>query len=172
MKTIHPEIEQLINQQINLELHSANQYLCMASHFIDEEMAGIGNFFLIQSQEENMHALKQYTYLHDIGGKFRLGDLKAPDQNFTGDYKSVFEKALELELNVTKSIYNIVDKAQQHKDFATYTFFEWFVTEQVEEEATLRKLIKKLEMIATNTSALFLFDQELGARKLAADPAK
>jgi ferritin len=148
MRTIHPQIEQLLNDQINLELHSANQYLCMASHFIDQELAGIGNFFLIQCQEENGHALKQYTYLHEIGGKLRLQDLKAPLQDFSGDYKSVFEHALELENRVTRSI-----------------FFEWFVTEQVEEESTLRKLIKKLEMIGDNTSALFLFDQELGARK-------
>src|SRR5690606_13958317 len=126
--------EKLLNDQINLELHSANQYLCMASHFIDEELAGIGNFFLVQSQEENMHALKQFTYLHDIGGKLQLGDLKAPKQDFKGDYISIFNMALELELSVTKSIYNIVDNSQRLKDFATYTFFEWFVTEQVEEE--------------------------------------
>ncbi|MCE3007862.1 MAG: ferritin [Bacteroidetes bacterium] len=164
---ISSEIQKLLNDQINLELHSANQYLCIASHFIDEELVGIGNFFLLQSQEENGHAMKQFDYLHAVGGKFALGDLKAPEQKF-GGYLDVFRLALKLEERVTASIYNIVDQAQKQKDFATYTFFEWFVTEQVEEESTLHQLIRKLEMIGDNTSALFLFDQELGSRKAGA----
>lgn len=161
---ISKEIEKLINAQINLELHSSNQYLCIASHFIDEELVGTGNFFLLQSQEENGHAMRQFNYLHTIGGKFNLGDLKAPNQKF-GSYKDIFELALKLEQQVTKSIYHIVDTAQKEKDFATYAFFEWFVNEQVEEESTLRQMIRKLEMIGDNPSALFLFDQELGSRK-------
>jgi ferritin len=165
--TIKSEIGSMINDQINMELYSANVYLTMASYFINQELNGFGNFFIVQMREEQFHAMKYFKFLHDVEGKFNLQSIAAPNQAYK-NYKHVFELALENERKVTESTNNLIDAALANKDFGTYTFLEWFIKEQVEEEALMRNLLSKLELIGNDKSALFILDAELAKRSFSA----
>jgi ferritin len=156
-------IESLINEQINLELASAHLYMAMASYFLEAELQGFGNFFIIQVQEENFHAMKHFNFLHEVGGRLQLKTIEAPNEKFNSPFH-IFQTALQHEEKVTRSIYHVIDIALQEKDFATYTFLEWFVKEQIEEENLMRTVLRKLEMIGDNTSALFFLNEELSKR--------
>lgn len=167
--TIKPELGSMINDQINMELYSANVYLTMASYFFNQELNGFGNFFLVQMKEEQFHAMKYFQFLHDVEGKFNLKSIAAPDQEYK-NFKQVFELALENEKKVTESTNILIDTALANKDFGSYTFLEWFIKEQVEEESLMRNILAKLELIGNDRSALFILDAELSKRTFVAPP--
>jgi len=153
----------LLNEQLNKELYSMNLYLAMASYLYEQELTGFAHFFRLQSAEENAHAQKQFDYLHDVGGRLSLGAIDAPASDFTSTL-DILERTLAHEKVISASIANIVEQALAEKDYGTHTFFQWFVTEQIEEEATMNNLLFKLKRIGDNTSALYLLDDDLGKR--------
>lgn len=160
---ISKKMQDALVAQIQSELFSANQYLTMASYFLKDDLNGFANFFLVQAQEENFHAMKQFQYLHDVGGSIQIGSIPAT----VGEFKSikhVFEVTLEHEKKVTQAISNLIKLALDENDFATHAFLQWFITEQVEEEALIGTILKKLEMIGDNSSALYLLNDELAKR--------
>lgn len=160
---ITKEINQLINEQIAKEQYAAQYYLSMYAWFSGKDLEGIANYFRVQSKEELMHADKMLDYLCDVGGEIIIGEIPQPPKDFDG-IQEVFEKALEHEKLVTQSIFNIVKKANEVNDFATTNFLQWFINEQVEEEASASLLVSKIKMVKDNPSALYLFDQELSQR--------
>lgn len=161
---ITKRIEKLLNEQITRELYSVNLYLSISSYFMDMELDGFANFFRQQAQEENVHAMKQFDYIHQVDGKVTLGAIDAPQSEFA-NIMEAFQVSMKHEQMVTKSIHEIVKAAMEENDYATHTFLQWFVTEQVEEEGLIRNLIRKLEMVGDNSSALYLLNEELGRRK-------
>lgn len=165
---ISKEMEKLINDQYHREVFSANQYFAMSSYFLDRDLDGFANFFRIQAEEELMHAMKQFDYLHDVDGKITFGPIDGPENEFES-ILAVFEKALDHERYITKHIHLIVKAALEEADFATHEFFQWFVKEQVEEESTMRTLIAKLKLADGNKSTLYLINEDLLQRK--AEPA-
>lgn len=165
------KIEQLINEQITKEQYAAQYYLAMAAWFYDQDLDGIANYFRVQAKEELMHADKMFDYLNDVGGRIKLGTVEAPPQDFK-DAQDIFEKALEHEKAVTKSIFNIYKVATDEGNYATCAFLQWFINEQVEEEASASQLVAKIKMVKDNNSALYLFDQELGQRTFQGDSAE
>lgn len=165
---VQNQIEILLNQQIKHEQYAAQLYLSMAAWFYERDLDGIANYFRVQAKEELMHAEKFFDYLNDIGGKIRLQAVDEPPHDFA-DARDIFEKALAHEKKVSESIHNILATAQQLNDFPTATFLQWFVTEQVEEEANASQLVTKINMVHDNPSALYLFDQELGERNFNAE---
>ena len=160
---ISPKITQLINSQIANEQYAAQYYLSMSAWFYAKDLDGIANYFRVQSKEEMMHADKMFDYLVDVGAESVVGEIAKPPHEF-GDAKEIFERAFEHEKIVTKSIFNILKNANDEGDFATVSFLQWFVNEQVEEEANASQLVTKIKMVSENPSALYLFDQELGKR--------
>ena len=160
---ISTKIGSLINEQIANEQYAAQYYLSMSAWFSARDLDGIANYFRVQSKEELMHADKMFDYMNDVGAEIILGEIPKPPHEFS-DAQSIFEKALEHEKLVTRSIFNILKNANDEGDFATVSFLQWFVTEQVEEEASASQLVTKIKMVAENPSALYLFDQELGQR--------
>lgn len=156
-------MEKLLNEQINKEIFSSNLYLSMCSYFLDKELDGFANFFRVQAQEELFHANKQFDYVHNVGGKVSMMAIDAPETNFKS-IVHVFELTLKHEQLVSKSINNLVKNALAESDFATHAFLQWFITEQVEEEANVNNLLSKLKMIGDNSSALYLLNTELKAR--------
>lgn len=164
-------MQEALVQQVHSELYSVNQYLNMASYFLKDDLNGFANFFLVQAQEEQFHAMKQFQYLHDVGGSVQLGNIPAPISEFKS-IKHVFEVTLAHEKKVTQSISNLIKLALEENDFATHTFLQWFITEQVEEEALVNTIIKKLEMIGDNSSALYLLNDELAKRTFTPDTNK
>ncbi len=160
---INEKIQAALNNQLNDEFYSSYLYLSMSSYFEEENLNGFSSWMRLQSQEEYLHAMKVYDYIHQIGGKVTLKDIKAPSTKWNSIIQ-VFEETAKHESEVTKSINKLVELTINEKDFATNNFLQWFITEQVEEEATSQKILEKVKMIGDNKSALYLLDQELGKR--------
>ncbi|MEN2434386.1 ferritin [Weeksellaceae bacterium A-14] len=160
---ISEKIAVLINEQIAKEQYAAQYYLSMSAWFHALDLDGIANYFRVQSKEELMHADKMFDYLNDVGAKIVMEGIPKPPAEFENE-TDVFEKALAHEKLVTKSIFSIVKAANDEGDFATTSFFQWFINEQVEEEANASQLLAKIRMVKDNPSALYLFDQELSQR--------
>jgi ferritin len=160
---ISAKLEKAINEQINKELYSEYYYLGMAAYFDVEGLPGFANFFKIQVQEERFHAMKFYQYLIERGGNVKLDTINRPPQDFKS-IEDIFSKAYEHEQFVTKSINSLVDIAIEENDHASRNFLNWFVEEQVEEEATMDDLLKKVRRIGSNGHGIYMLDEQLAQR--------
>lgn len=165
---ISNKMAKALNEQINKEMYSAYLYMSMSAHCTHLGMDGFANWFMVQYQEENMHAMKFYDYLNSQGAKVTLEAIEKPPVDF-GTMLEMFEATLQHEQFVTKSINDLVDLAIKEKDHATKIFLQWFVTEQVEEEANDNAIIAKLKMVGESKNGLFMIDKELGTRVFVAD---
>ncbi|MEM0998339.1 MAG: ferritin [Bacteroidota bacterium] len=161
---IKKEMQTLLNEQIHREMGAAMQYLAVTSWFEDKNLDGFANFFRVQAREEMSHAMKQFDYLHMVGGKVTMKAIPAPRNSFQNNVE-VFEFALAQETGVTDNINNLMKSAVDLGDFATQTFLQYFVKEQVEEEDLVRTILQKVIMIGENSSALFLLNEELKNRR-------
>lgn len=160
---ISEKLNKLLNEQVQKEFYSAYLYLSMEAYFTSMNLDGFANFFHVQVQEERDHAMKIFNYINQKGGKVELLPVEAPQTDFESAEK-VFELTYAHEQAVTKSIYNLVDNAIEEKDHGTNSFLQWFVTEQVEEEATAEKNLRKLQLIKNDPNGLFMLDAELAQR--------
>ena len=152
-----------LNKQMNFEFHSSHLYLAIAGYCASQDLDGFTNFFTVQAEEEKFHAMRFFNFINEMDGRLHLegtGDLR-------NDFDSVldaFKTALAHEKGVTKRIYNLMDIATEEREHATISFLKWFIDEQVEEEATLSNIVKKLERISGDPHALYTLDTELAAR--------
>jgi len=157
------KMQEAMNEQINAELYSSYLYLAMSSYFTSVNLVGMANWMRVQTQEELFHAIKMYDFVNERGGRALMRAIAQPP----GDWESalaVFENGLSHERKVTGLINNLLDLAMAERDHATSIFLQWFVTEQVEEEANASAIVNKLKMIGQDASSLFALDQELGSR--------
>ncbi|MBX7256944.1 MAG: ferritin [Candidatus Hydrogenedentes bacterium] len=161
---ISSKLEKALNKHLNLELYSAYVYAGMAAHFETKSLPGFAHWMTIQVGEETAHAQKFYRYIIDIGGKVELDAIAKPPSDYDS-VVAVFEDTVKHEVNVTKSIYKLVDLALSESHHATASFLQWFVTEQVEEEAVANDILQRVKMVAKSPEGLFLMDRELGARQ-------
>ena len=161
---ISEKMVKAINEQINNELYSAYFYVGMAAYASSLSLNGIANWFKVQTGEEVQHATKFMNYITEQGGKIVLKAIEAPDQKFAS-VAQLFEKTLAHEKVVTASINGLVTLAKKEGDAATEIFLQWFVTEQVEEEANPTEILQKLEIGGKTGSSLLILDGILGARK-------
>ncbi|AFS79226.1 ferritin [Gottschalkia acidurici 9a] len=152
-----------LNDQFNYELLSAHYYIAMAAYCADQDLDGFANFFMVQAEEERFHAMKFYNYINEVDGRANLEGISTPKNDFES-ITDVFQNALSHENSVTKRIYNLMDIAQDEREHATISFLRWFVDEQIEEEASMKTIIKKLERLGNDNHGLFVLDQELGQR--------
>jgi len=165
---ISKKMSKQLNEQFLRELYSANIYMSMSSYFKDRNLDGFANFFIIQSDEERFHAMKLFTFLHDVDAKIEMESIPKPPVKFKS-IVDVFNQTLKYEQDTTKDINKLVKQSFTDSDFATHSFLQWFVNEQVEEESLIKNLVNQLKMIGDNKSALFLLDRELAQRKLQAE---
>lgn len=135
----------------------------MAAFFESNNLRGFAHWMRIQAKEEQEHAMKFFEYIIERQGKVVLETIDAPTAMWKSP-KDVFEDAYNHEMKVTESIHKIVELAESEKDHATALFLQWFVKEQVEEEASANETLQKLQLIGSETSALFVLDGELGKR--------
>ena len=152
-----------MNDQINAEMYSAYLYLSMDAYFQSSSLSGFAAWMRAQAQEEMMHAMKFYEFVNERGGKVTLEAIAKPESTWDSPL-AVFEAVLTHEQHVTSLINNLVDLAISEKDHASNIFLQWFVTEQVEEEASASEVVEKLKRIKDNPSGLFMMDAELGRR--------
>ena len=160
---ISKKIAKLINEQIAHEQYAAQYYLSMSAWFSAQDLDGIANYFRVQSKEELMHADKMFDFLNDVGSEIILGEIAKPPYKFESA-TDIFEKALEHEKHVTKLIFNIVKNANTEGDFATVSFLQWFINEQVEEEGNATTIVEMLKQVGSQPQGLFMIDSKLGAR--------
>lgn len=160
---IKERVSEAINSQIAKEMYSSNLYLAMSAYFKSINLNGFANWMRVQAQEESFHAMRFFDYLIDRGGNLQLLPIEAPPVKWDNPL-ACFKAALAHEQLVTASINEIADISMQEKDFAASTFLNWFINEQVEEEATAGEIVDRLTMAQNSAGALFMLDTELKAR--------
>lgn len=160
---INEKVGKILNEQVNKELYSAYLYLSMSAYFSDIGLLGFANWMRVQFQEEQAHAMFIYDFLIGRGEKVILTAIDAPPTSWSSSLE-VMEEVLKHEVYVTSLINNIINVAEEVKDRATMSYMNWFVDEQVEEEANAKEIIDKLKLIGDDKSALYLLDKDLAAR--------
>ncbi len=165
---ITQKMSEALNGQINKEMYSAYLYLSMSAYADSIGLSGFANWFYVQYQEETEHAMRMFQYLQEQGDTIKLKAIEQPPVEFESPMQ-MFEATLEHEKFITKSINDLVDLAIEEKDHATHIFLQWFITEQVEEEANDNEIIDKLKLIGNQTNALFMLDKELAQRQFVSE---
>ena len=160
---IKKTIEKALNEQINAEFHSAYLYLSMSAYFQSAGLAGYANWMRIQYQEELAHATRFFDYVNERSGKVQLTPINEVLVDFSG-IVDVFEKTLEHEQTVTGLINKLMDIAAEGNDHATKSFLQWFVDEQVEEEANVEQILNNLKLIKGEGQGLLMMDREMQTR--------
>lgn len=161
---ISTKMEKQLNEQINKELYSAYLYMAMSAWASNNNLDGVANFFKVQAQEEVVHAMKIYGYVNEQGGKVVLDAINKPQTDYK-DVEQLFELSLQHEKTVTASIHTLVDLAISENDHATNVFLQWFVKEQVEEEASMDGILNKVKLAGKTGHALLMIDEQLGKRE-------
>lgn len=157
-----------LNTQINNELYSAYLYLSMSTYFKSNNLLGFASWLKLHAQEETMHAMKIYDFVIDRNWQLTLLPINAPVMNWASPVE-IFTTAYQHEQQVTQMINNLVSLAIKHNDYATNIFLQWFVTEQLEEEAVFGEILAKLKLAEGTSAALIFLDSEL-AKKVAIEP--
>jgi ferritin len=158
-----------ISGQVAAEFASAYLYLAMAAHFEHANLQGFARWMRVQAREEASHALILFNFLADRGGRPVLSEVPAPQADF-GTPQEVFKQVKDHERKVSEAINALADLALAEKDHATRALLDWFVTEQVEEQAVSATLHARLKLINGDPAGIFLLDQELGARTFVLPP--
>lgn len=153
-------IEQALNNQIKIEAESSQIYLAMACWAEVKGLEGIANFMYTQSQEERDHMLKLIKFVNERGGHAKISQLAEPKIDFE-TIKNMFELLLKHEIFVSTSINDLVDITLKEKDYATHNFLQWYVSEQIEEEAVARTILDKINLIGDDKGGLYLFDRDI-----------
>ncbi len=164
---ISKKIQDALNAQINLEQYSAQLYLAMSAHCERRSFRGFAHWLRIQAQEETKHALKLVDFVLDRGGQLELAAIGAPGSDF-GGVTQVFEKILEHEKAITAKIAALFELSRTERDYASEIALQWYVTEQVEEEANVGQVVDQLKAVGEEGGAIWYLDSKMGKRELGA----
>ncbi|MEM7484254.1 MAG: ferritin [Bacteroidota bacterium] len=154
------KLEKALNNQIRIEAESSQVYLSMASWAEVKGLEGVAGFMYGHSDEERMHMLKLVKYVNERGGHANISDLKAPETEF-GTLTKMLQKLYDHEVFVSQSINELVHVTLEEKDYATHNFLQWYVAEQLEEEALARTVLDKINLIGNDKGGLYLFDRDI-----------
>lgn len=153
-------LEKALNNQIKIEAESSQIYLSMASWAEVKGLEGISLFMYKHSDEERMHMLKLIKYVNERGGQAIISNLSAPSSDFKS-FKQMFQDLYDHEIFVSQSINDLVHVALEERDYATHNFLQWYVAEQIEEEALARTILDKINLIGNDKGGLYLFDRDV-----------
>ena len=154
------KIEEALNKQIRIEAESSQIYLSMACWAEVQGFEGVAQFMYAHSDEERMHMLKLVKFINERGGHARISDLAAPPTEF-GSFKNMFQTLFDHEVMVSQSINDLVHITLEERDYATHNFLQWYVSEQIEEEALARTILDKINLIGDDKGGLYLFDNDV-----------
>jgi ferritin len=166
---INERVQQAINKQINEEMYSSYLYLSMSTYLESINLSGFAHWLRLHAQEEMYHAMKLHFHLIERGGRVSLMEIKQPQISWDS-VSRVFKDAREHEALMTRLINELMDLAIEEKDHAARNLLNWYVDEQVEEEATFDEMVSKLEMIGEQKGMLFMLDKEMGTRVAGFNP--
>ena len=167
---MNKRVVKALNDQIEKEASSSQFYLAMASWAENQGLNGTAKFMYAHSDEERFHMLKLVKFVNERGGVALIPGLDQPQQTFE-NLEQIFQLLLEHEIAVTDSINNLVDICLQEKDYTTHNFIQWYVSEQLEEEALARTILDKIKLIGSDKGGLYLFDRDLENSSISASPA-
>ena len=153
-------IAEALNKQIRIETESSQIYLAMACWAEVQGLEGVSQFMYAQSNEEREHMLKLVKYVNERGDHAVITDLVAPKTKY-GTFKEMFEELYQHELFVSNSINELVHITLTEKDYATHNFLQWYVAEQIEEEAQAKTILDKINLIGEDRGGLYLFDRDI-----------
>ena len=157
---LQANIENALNNQIRIEAEASQIYLSMACWAEVQGLEGVAQFMYGQSDEERQHMLKLVKYVNERGSHATITELKAPKTKF-GTFKEMFEELYQHELFVSNSINELVHITLGEKDYATHNFLQWYVAEQIEEEAQAKTILDKINLIGEDRGGLYLFDRDI-----------
>jgi len=160
------KMEKALNEQINAEMYSGYLYLSMSAYFEEINLPGFANWTKVQAQEEMTHAMKIYNYVVDRSGRVNLMPIDGPETEWK-DTIEVMEQVKSHEEKVTGLINNLVNLAREEKDHATDNMLQWFVAEQVEEEANADEILQQVKYIDGRGHGMLMIDRELRSRVFA-----
>ena len=160
---IKEKIQDALNYQLNRELYSSYLYLSMSAYFQSINLKGFANWMRVQAQEELVHAMKFYDYLIQRGERVTLSSIESPPLEW-GSPLEAFEHVYKHEQKVTSLINDLVNLSVSEQDHAANNFLQWFVTEQVEEEASASEVVEKIKLVVEAAGGLLMLDNELGQR--------
>jgi len=160
-----------LNQQITYEFFSSHLYLAMSSKLASIDFMGAATWMRTQADEERVHALKIVDYIIETGGEVVISGFEDPTVN-SDDIKGIFEQSLEHEKFVTGRINFLMNLATEEKNYSTINFLNWFIDEQVEEEANFESIIRSLKLIGNSGNGLYQIDKELGSRVSVVGPTE
>ena len=160
---LNDTMSKALNDQLQAEFYSAYLYLSMAAYFEDQGLEGMANWMTIQFQEEQSHALKFYRYITERGGRIELQSIDKPQRDWESPL-AAFEESLDHERMVSSRINDLADMAVKTKDHATHNMLQWFISEQVEEEATVDGIVTRMRLVGGEGHGLFMIDRELLTR--------
>lgn len=165
---LKPNVQEGLNTQINQELYSAYVYLSMSAWFETKNLRGFAHWMRIQAQEELTHVMKLYQYIVDRNGRIEFTAVESPKNSWESPLKAV-EEAYKHECDVSESINRLTTLTMNEEDHSTRVFLQWFVSEQVEEEANADELVQKLKLVEGVPAGLFMLDNELAGRAFTPD---
>lgn len=165
---IQEKMQTALNDQINAEFFSAYLYLAMAAYFEDQNLSGCAHWMELQYQEESEHAMKIYKYINDRGGRVQLNAMEKPQAEWDSPM-AVFEAAYKHEQYITSRINDLMKLAVELNDFTTQSFLQWYLDEQVEEEANVDEIVQSFHLMGNDKRGLFMLDRELKQRKASPD---
>jgi len=157
---INKKVEKALNNQVKVEAESSQAYLAMAIWAECNGYNGTAQFLYQHSDEERMHMLKLVKFINERGGKAIIPSLPKPADSYK-NVKDIFTTLLNHEIHVTNEINSVVDVCLNEKDYTTHNFMQWYVSEQIEEEALARTIMDKLELLGGDKGGLYLFDRDL-----------
>lgn len=161
---INNKVLDILNSQINKEFYSAYLYLAMSAFFNDIGLHGFANWTRVQAKEEVDHGMILFEYIVERDGLVKLEQVDAPERSFENPLQ-VFEKILEHEKYVTESVNRVAQLSDDECDLATRHFINWYISEQVEEEANTREVIDRLKLFGSDSASLYLIDKEMKHRE-------
>jgi ferritin len=156
-------MQDALNTQINIEQHSAQLYLAMSAHCAAKSFKGFAHWLTVQASEETAHAAKLIQFLLDRGGRLQLREVPAPQAEY-GTIIEVMEKTLAHEKGITSKISALFELARKEKDYASEIALQWYVTEQVEEEANVSEIVDQLHAVGDKGGAIWYLDSRMGKR--------
>ncbi len=159
-------VQKALNDQVRHEFYSAHVYLAMCAWFEDQGLPGFATWMRLQYEEELAHGLKIFDFINDRDGKVIIDGVEAPPASWDSPL-AAFEAAHDNEKAVSRSIDDLYNLADSENDHATKVMLQWFITEQVEEEASTKQAVDRLKLAGDDSSALLVLDHEFGARSAA-----
>lgn len=160
------KIQAALDDQINNEFYAAYLYLSMSGYFQGRNLTGFSHWMRLQREEEILHGMKLFDFVYDRNGEVELQAIRKPPASFDSPL-DVMEQAFEHERAVTGKINDLYELAVKEKDYPVQALLQWFITEQVEEEASALQIVERLRMIGDDSAALLILDAEMGARTTA-----